>query len=149
MTETYYTHYSTLFLKRNERKSQHLQSQTFVQLKIMRMFCQMFFIFIPYIMKTHSHIHTHTKTDKQTDRLTGRKTHTHTHPRMRPHTHRFWLYFGHGVGCYHNVVTLCFQRRYYDQKLTLLQRCFRRRFSDLVLTLQQRHDSDFVFLTKM
>ena len=127
MTETYYTHYSTLFLKRNERKSQHLQSQTFVQLKIMRMFCQMFFIFIPYIMKTHSH----------------------THPRMRPHTHRFWLYFGHGVGCYHNVVTLCFQRRYYDQKLTLLQRCFRRRFSDLVLTLQQRHDSDFVFLTKM
>ena len=86
MTETYYTHYSTLFLKRNERKSQHLQSQTFVQLKIMRMFCQMFFIFIPYIMKTHSHIHTHTKTDKQTDRLTGRKTHTHPPTHAPTHT---------------------------------------------------------------
>ena len=38
---------------------------------------------------------------------------------------RFWLYFGRDVGkrCCNGVTTLCFQRRYYNQKLTLLQHC--------------------------
>ena len=41
-----------------------------------------------------------------------------------------------------NATTLCFRRRYYDQKLKLLKRCvFEVGFPNLVLMLQQRRDS--------
>ena len=48
---------------------------------------------------------------------------------------RFWLYFGRDVAqrCHYVVTTLCFRRRYYNQKLTL----------------QQLRHSDVVFLTKI